>query len=77
MVASGPLVSAEDDRDAATLRAWAALRFRDEELLRKIERLPESDAALVEALARALAEEGYPWTANEIRARWKPARQAS
>lgn len=54
------------------LRSWAeALRFPFT-LVESITRLPTMTPVEVDELADGFVDQGYPWTANEIRRRWKP-----
>lgn len=67
------LPALHDDAEAiAELARWAAVHALPQHFIARIGELARRDPKKTREIADALAELGYPWTANDLRARWAP-----
>lgn len=67
------MLPAQPDASAlAELVRWAKAQGLPQRFIDRLPELARRDAATTCGIADALAELGYPWTANELRAVWAP-----
>jgi hypothetical protein len=64
------MASVPDITDIDALTTWARQRFNDK-MASALAELPSCTPMRVDEIADALADEGFAWTANDIRKHWK------